>query len=245
MDYFLSRASVRQFSDKEISDTLLDSILTRAAKAPTTGNMQLYSVIVNRDPEMLARLAPTHFNQPAATGAKLLLTICADFHRFKKWCDVNNANSGFDNFLSFTSAMTDALLYAQQVVTIAEQEGLGTCYLGTVTYNADAISEIHSLPELTIPVACIAMGWPAASGQPTERLPLKAFVHREKYADPSDAEVTEFFRVKDEYPANAGFAAENGKDNLAQVFAEVRYPKAMNEEFSVKFLELLKAKKFL
>lgn len=243
-EYFTTRASVRRFADKEIPESLLESILRRAAKAPTTGNMQLYSVIVSRNPEMLERLAPTHFNQPASK-APVLLTICADFNRFTRWCRINNADAGFDNFLSFTSAMTDAVIYAQQIVTIAEMEGLGTCYLGTVTYNADIISDILELPELVIPVACLAIGYPDSRGEDTERLQPESFIHSEKYHKISDEEISRIFKVKEDFPANAGFAAENGKENLAQVFAEVRYPRSMNEEFSKKFINLLKSKKFL
>ncbi|MDE7380923.1 MAG: nitroreductase family protein [Muribaculaceae bacterium] len=243
-DYFLNRASVRTFTDKEVEPELLDSILTRAAKAPTTGNMQLYSVIVSRNPEMRSRLAETHFNQPASK-APVILTICADFNRFTRWCELRKADAGFDNFLSFTSAMADAIIFAQQVVTVAEQEGLGTCYLGTVTYNAREISEILELPELVVPVACLAIGWPAAEGAPSERLLNSGFVHQEKYRKDSDEEILDIFKIKEDYPANAAFAAENNKENLAQVFAEVRYPRGMNEDFSVRFLELLKQKRFI
>lgn len=243
--YFTERRSIRRFSDREVEPLLLDEILTEACKAPTTGGMQLYSVIVSRSPEMLERLRPLHFNQPAAAGAKVMLTVCADFGRFSRWCRASGADPGYDNFLSFTSAMLDATIYAQQVATIAEQRGLGTCYLGTVTYNADAISEVLELPELVVPVACLAIGWPDEEGVPTERLPLQAFAYAEKYPELSDEEIMELYKAKDDYEPNARFVAENGKQSLAQVFTDVRYPRAMNEEFSVKFLDLLKRKGFL
>ena len=68
-EYFSNRVSVRNYEKKRIPESLLDSILERAMRAPTCGNMQLYSVIVTREPERLERLAKEHFNQPAATGA--------------------------------------------------------------------------------------------------------------------------------------------------------------------------------
>lgn len=235
-NYYKERASVRNFSDKEVDDSMLNEILTLAAKAPTTGNMQLYTVIKSRKSPARKALEELHFNQPAATGAPVLLTFCADFERFNRWCKLRNADAGFDNLLSFTSAMTDALLMAQQTVTIAEQRGLGTCYLGTVTYNADKIAKLLKLPKLTFPVACVAIGWPAVKGGATERLPLEAIVADEQYPDWSDDDILALFKDKEEYPANAGFPAENGKENLAQVFAEVRYPRGLNEEVS-KMLE--------
>lgn len=244
-EYFFNRRTIRRYTDGDISDQLLDSILRRAAKAPTCGNMQLYSVIVTRSEEMLQKIAPLHFNQPAATGAKVILTICADFNRFTRWCKLNNADAGFDNFLSFTSAYSDATILAQQIVTIAEQEGLGTCYLGTVTYNAKEISDLLELPEMVVPVACVSLGWPAEEGEETDRLATEAFVHNERYRRDSDDEILRLYRPKEDFPPNAGYAAQNCKDNLAQVFAEVRYPRAANEAFSAKFIELLKQKKFL
>ena len=64
-------------------------------------NMQLYSVIVTRDKQMKERLAPAHFNQPMVTGAPVVLTFCADFNRFSKWCRERKAVPGYDNPISF------------------------------------------------------------------------------------------------------------------------------------------------
>lgn len=238
-NYFKTRRSVRRFSQQLLSPELLNEILELAGKAPTCGNMQLYSVVVTRDETKRRELAALHFNQPASTGAPVLLTVCADFARFTRWCEINNADAAYDNFLSFTSAFADAMILAQQITTIAEMEGLGTCYLGTAIYNAPEISKLLKLPRMVMPVACLAIGWPEGEGVDTERLPVRAWVHEEEYRNDGDEEIINLFKVKDEYPANQPFIEENGKENLAQVFAEVRYPRSMNEEFSKKLLEWL------
>ncbi len=245
MSYFKTRKSIRKFSDKPLDITLINDIVEEAVKAPTCGNMQLYTVIVSRTPEEIEAMAPLHFNQPASKGAAAILTVCADFNRFTRWCQLRNADAAYDNLLSFTSAMTDAVILAQQIVTIAEMKGLGTCYLGTVTYNAPQISDLLELPELVVPVAAVAVGYPAEEGEETERLPLKAVLHEGKYRKMSDDEVLEIFKVKEEYPANQGYPAENGKENLAQVFAEVRYPRGLNESVSATMLDYLKKQKFI
>lgn len=237
--YFRDRRSIRKFSPKPVEDNLLREILEAATKAPTTGNLQLYSIVVSRGKEIKEKLAPLHFNQPA-TGAPVILTICADLERYTRWCDLSSTDAGSDNLLTFLSAFADAIIYAQQIVTIAEQENLGTCYLGTVTYNAPEIAKALGLPARTIPVACVALGWPDEEGQETERLPLEGVMHEETYKEATDEEIIEIYKAKEEFAPNKKFVEENGKENLAQVMAEVRYPRSMNEEYSEKLLAYLK-----
>jgi nitroreductase len=108
--------------------------------------MQVYSIIVTKSDEVKQQLAPCHFNQGMVTQAPVVLTFCADFNRFNKWCVQRNAKPGYDNFLSFFTAAIDALLVAQNVCIAAEQNGLGICYLGTTTYTADKIIDVLTLP---------------------------------------------------------------------------------------------------
>ena len=245
MEYFSKRTTVRNYEKRHIPESLLDDILERAMRAPTCGNMQLYSVVVTRDPEKLARLAKEHFNQPASTGADVILTICADFNRFTEWCEASGAKPGYDNFHSFMMALTDAVIYAQQVVTIAEMEGLGTCYLGTVNYNARQISDLLELPDLVVPVAALSLGYPADVAAQCERLPLAAIKHTETYRKDTPEQVVKLFKAKDEFADNRKFVIENGKESLAQVFTDIRYPESVNLSVSESFMQLLKDKGFL
>lgn len=243
-NYFLTRRSCRHFKTEKVQDNLLNTILYKAMKAPTYGTMQLYSVVVTREEDRKNKLASYHYNQPAAVTAPLLLTICADFNRFTQWCKINHADAGFNNFHSFIAALTDAVIYAQQIVTVAEMEGLATCYLGTVIYNAKEISGFLKLPELVMPVASLAIGFPMKEEENTYRLPLEAIVHEEIYRSDNNEKIVEFYKVHDKNPDNERFLKENGKENLAKVFAEIRYPRNLNEEISKSFEELLRKKGF-
>lgn len=245
-DYFSNRHSIRKFSEKEVSDEVLTDILRRASKAPTTGNMQLYSVIVTRDGELRSKIEKEHFSQPASVNAPVLLTVCADFNMFTRWCRLSNADPGYDNLLSFVSAMTDAVILSQQIVTIAEMEGLGTCYLGTVIYNADNIARLLELPELVVPVCCIAIGYPSEDvPEESERLDVAAWVHTDRYDNYSDSELLKHYSAKDNYAPNEKYVRENGKETLAQVFTEIRYPRSLNEQVSESLALFLKKQGFL
>lgn len=243
-EYFKNRRTIREFSDKRIDDAMLRDIINDAMRAPTTGNMQLYSVIVTRDADRKKKLAAQHFNQPASVGCDVILTICADFHRFERWCDVSDAEPGYRNFQSFVAAMLDATAFTQQIITIAEMRGLGTCWLGTTTYNAPQIAEMLELPEMVVPVASLAIGYPASMPEQCERLPVEAVMHIETYHSHTDDETRRLFAAKDEFPANAKFVAENGKDSLAQVFTDIRYPRSNNETFSKIYYDFIERQGF-
>ena len=242
---YFTRRTVRKYSERGIDPSLLEMILAAGTRASTTGNMQVYSIIFTHDEEMKRRLAPAHFNQPMVTEAPVVLTFCADFNRFSKWCRQRDAEPGYDNFLSFMTAAIDALLVAQTVCNAAEEEGLGICYLGTTTYNADRIIDILGLPGGVVPVTTVTMGWPADVPEQVDRLPLEAVVHRERYMDYTPEMIDNIYRKKESRDDSLGFIAENNKKTLAQVFTEVRYKKADNEFFSGKLLEVLQKQGFM
>lgn len=243
-NYFINRHTVRNYNGQPVSDLLLESLLKQAAHAPNTGNMQTYSVIVTRDNEMKAKLAPLHFNQPCALNADVLLTFCADYNRFTRWCNLKNANPGFDNFHSFVSALIDTSLFAQQFATVAEMNGLGCCYLGTTTYNAPGIAEILQLPPLVVPVTTLTLGWPADNGVDSGRLPIQAIMHHEKYTVPDDVRLLDLYAPTEQREDSRKFVEENDKQNLAQVFTDIRYTKSANEHFSRLFLDFVRAQGF-
>lgn len=240
-NYFSTRRTIRRYEpSRPVSIELIDKMLEDAARAANTGNMQTYSVIVSTDPEEIARLAPAHFNQPAITGAKAVLTFCIDFNRFNRWCRINGTEPGLNNLQGFTWGVIDTSIFAQQFVTIAEMNGLGTCYLGTTTYNAGQIAETLGLPSDVVPVITVTVGYPAESPELQERLPIGAIVHHGRYVNPSDDELREVYSEKENLESSKQFVKENNKENLAQVFAEVRYPRAANEQFSRIYKEYLK-----
>ena len=245
MSSFTNRRTIRKYKDEDISAAQLESLLYQASRAATMGNMQLYSVVVTRSAEMKEKLSPLHFGQPMVKGAPVVLTFCADFNRFTKWCEVRHADAGYDNYLSFLNAASDTLLYVQAFCTLAEEAGLGTCYLGTTLYNPQGIIDLLKLPRLTFPVATITVGVPAECPEQTGRLPFQAYVHAETYQDYTPNQLDIIYYVKEQLEENRKFVELNKKENLAQVFTDCRYTKKDNEAMSKGIIEALKHQGFL
>ncbi len=241
----LHHRSIRQYRDKEIDRQLLEEILIAGTRASTTGNMQAYSMVLTTGKELKEKLWELHFKQDMVKQAPVLITFCADFNRFNKWCKQRDAFPGYDNYLSFFTAAIDALLVAQNVAIAAEDKGLGICYLGTTTYMADEIIAALDLPRGVVPVTTIVVGYPAEAPSITNRLPLEGVVHYEKYSDYSADDIDRIYAEKESLQETLELLKENNKETLAQVFTDNRYTKKDNEFFSEKFLEVIRKQGFL
>ena len=245
MKNLLTRRTIRQYSLREVSDELLHRLLTEASRTQTMGNLQLYSVIITRAYDKKLQLAPAHFNQPMVTQAPVVLTICADFNRTSTWARCRKAEPGYDNFLSFINAATDALLYTQTLCNLMDEEGLGYCYLGTTVYQPQQIIYILELPRLVMPVATLTVGWPAEEPPLSDRLPLESFIHEETYTDYLAADIDNYYTAKEQLDENRHFVAINKKETLAQVFTDIRYTRKDNEAMSEGLLQVLRKQGFL
>lgn len=243
-NYWKNRGTVRTFSDRAVETSVIYDLLDKAAHAPTTGNMQLYSVVVTVDKENKEKLLPAHFSQPAAVNAPVLLTFCADYNRFTKWCVERNASPSYGNFQSFVAALLDTALLAQQFNTLAELNGLGCCYLGTTTYNAPQIAEILELPDLVVPVVTLAVGYPSTTMQPSDRIAADGFIHLEKYHPATSEDIDRLYSAKESLPESQNYVKENNKETLAQVFTDIRYNKKNNEFFSKVYSDFIKKQGF-
>ena len=239
------RRTIRKYTQQPIQDELLNRLLEDAARTQTMGNLQLYSVVVTKSSEMKKRLAPAHFNQPMITEAPVVLTVCADFRRTTNWCEFRNAVPGYNNLLSFMNAATDALLYTQTFCNLAEEEGLGVCFLGTTIYSPQQIIEILDLPRLVFPVATLTVGWPDENPNLTDRLPMGSFVHNETYHSYTEQSINDFYANKESLEENKHFVEINNKETLAQVFTDIRYTKKDNEHMSQGFLNALLHQDFI
>jgi nitroreductase len=245
IETLINRRTIRKYAPKDIDDKIMDEIMIAGCRTSNTGNMQVYSIIITKDDDKKKELAPFHFNQKMVTEAPVVLTFCADFNRFSKWCRSRKAEPGYDNFLSFMTAAIDALLVAQTVCIAAEAKGLGICYLGTTTYMADKIIEVLKLPRGVVPVTTVTIGWPAETPEQVDRLPLEAIIHNEEYRDYTGEDINSFYRQKEEREDSKQFIAENSKETLAQVFTDVRYTRADNIHFSRTLLQVLKDQGFM
>jgi hypothetical protein len=207
--------------------------------------MQVYSIVVTQDKEIKKHLWEAHFKQDMVNQAPAVLTFCADFNRFNKWCRSREADPGYDNYLSFFTAAIDALLASQNVALAAEANGLGICYLGTTTYMARSIVNILNLPKGVVPVTTLVMGYPDENPGLTDRLPLQGVIHHETYKDYTTDDINAIYREKESLEETLELLKVNNKKTLAQIFTDNRYTKKDNVLFSKEYLKIIEEQGFM
>ena len=241
----MEHRTIRKYKNDAVPENILNKILEAGFRASTTGNMQVYSIIVTKEKELRGKLWELHFKQDMVKQAPVILTFCADFNRFNKWCRQRKAEPGYDNFLSFFTAAIDALLVAQNCSIAAESLGLGICYLGTTTYMADKIAALLNCPEGVVPITTIVVGYPDEKPDLVDRLPAKGIVHAETYHDYSEKDIDEIYSMKEALPQTAELLKINELETLAQIFVQKRYTKKDNVYFTQQFLNAIKEKGFM
>ena len=228
------RKSVRVFTDKEIDEAIVNEILTAATMAPTAGNQQLYTIIRVTDAGKKKMLAESCDHQPFIAEGKLLLVFCADC---LKWyeaflnagCEPRKPGVG-----DLLLAVDDAMVAAQNAVTAAASDGIGSCYIGDIMENAETQRKILELPEYVFPAALLVFGYPTEQQmerKKPERCDLKYIVHENSYHR-MDADELKAMLVKN--------CSEETYDGWIQAFCKRKYNSDFSREMTRSVTEYLK-----
>ncbi|WP_030144350.1 NADPH-dependent oxidoreductase [Glycomyces sp. NRRL B-16210] len=187
----LAHRSVRLFGPREVTEAELEALVTAAQSAPTSSNLQPWSVVAVRDPERKARLAELARSQKFIDQAPLFLVWVADLDRARRLAEREGTGVDAVDYLETTAiGFIDTALAAQNAVVAAESLGLGTVFVGAIRNRPLEVAEELGLPPHAVAVFGLAVGEPdpAEQADVKPRLPREAVLHREVYdAAASDA----------------------------------------------------------
>ncbi|HEX8048335.1 NADPH-dependent oxidoreductase [Rhizobium sp.] len=184
LDTLLSHRSVRNYLPKAVPDSVLHLAIAAAQSAPSSSNLQAWSVIAVADEARKSRLNTVAGTQRQIEQAPLLLIWLADLNRPRKIAADDGAPAeGLDYVESFLLGVIDAALAAQNAVSALESLGLGTCYIGAIRNDPEVIARELELPEGVFPVFGLTVGYPdpAVPAGVKPRLPQSTVLYRERY----------------------------------------------------------------
>lgn len=237
IDTIMARASLRKYEDKPIEPAHRDAILQSAWRAPTAGNMMLYSVIEVTDQAIKDTLADTCDHQPFIAKAPMVLVFLADVTRWYdyydacgvgEWREAQGKSYEGPDEADFLLACNDAIIAAQNTVVAAESLGIGSCYIGDIMERYETHRELFHLPDWAFPVCMLCYGYyPGGKKRtPMWRIDEKYVLHENQYHRVSPEGLTDMFGASGfKYPGENRYGAHN--------FGQYHYAMKMGSDFKM------------
>ncbi|MBR1889080.1 MAG: nitroreductase family protein [Alloprevotella sp.] len=152
IDAIMTRTSIRQFQDRKVEPSIVQTLLRAGMAAPTARNKQPWHFVVVDKPELLAQLGGR------ATKAPLVILVCGDFTKTLR-------GTAQEFWIQDCSAATENILLAAHAL------GLGAVWTGAYPGRelCEKYQSILNLPATLVPLNAIVIGYPAEAPAPKDK----------------------------------------------------------------------------
>jgi FMN reductase [NAD(P)H] len=194
----LQRRTVRRYSEKIPNEALLDLLTACALSASAKSDFQQASILRLRDAQKRAAIGALFPAMPWIGNAPVFFVFLGDARRLHRIGELRGKPLVNGTLEGFFNASIDAALAMQTMILCAESNGLGVCPISVIRNEADKVAEILGLPDLVFPVAGLCLGYPAAEGFVSLRLPRRVTTHTDRYDDSAlAASIDDYDRRRD------------------------------------------------
>lgn len=168
LSHIFHRRSVRSFKPDAVPDSVVRDLLEAAMAAPSARATDPWRFVVLRNQSVRQAIAAKLPNGSMLSQAPLGFAICGEL------------NAACDRQLSYM--IQDCSAAMQNLLLAADTLGLGACWLG-VHPREDRMAHLRAtlgLPDGVLPMAAVAVGWPADAPAPRTRFD-SAKVHLDRW----------------------------------------------------------------
>jgi len=205
------------FTEREIPDETIQTILHSSVRAANSSNMQSYSIVVVRDRNTMHELC-------GYSGSCLLL-YCVDFTRLKE-CAVALGDSYCpDTIVDFVTSSINTALAAQTAAIAARSLGIDVLFTnGIHRGDMGRVWKLVDLPrEHCFPLIALVMGYPTEEpAHKAGRLSGAGVIHYGKYRRPAKPDLDQLIRQYDDPTLHLGlndsWSSEGHKHYLDWLF---------------------------
>ncbi len=181
IEALLNRRSIRKYADTPVTDDHVNAILGAALRAPTSSNVQAYSVMVVRDQAIKEQIAVPCGNQQHIIDCPVFLAFLADLTRIEAAFERNGHSADNNNLEMGLVATIDAALVGMSAYIAAESLGIQGVMIGAVRNDPEKIADILGLPNRVFAVFGMCLGFPDQAPRQKPRMPVSGIVHYDQY----------------------------------------------------------------
>ena len=176
IDLMLQHRSIRAFTAEQVPEADIHAAVEAGQKASTSSNIQTYSLVRITDPVMRESFIEISGGQEKVRDCGAFFVICADMRRHRLLAERCGAPCE-ENVESFLLSVIDASLFAQNMALAFESLGWGTCFIGGIRNDLDAVQNLLDLPQSVAPLFGLTVGRAAEDPWPRPRLPVSTIMH--------------------------------------------------------------------
>jgi len=231
LNTIFNRTSLRKFSDKQVTQEEIDLIIKSAIRAPSAGNLMMYSMILIENKETLETLSHTCDEQPFIKTASFALVFVVDYQKlydyfaesnFLSYCLEQGLQPEYPELSDLLLGSQDAMAAAQNAVIAAESLGIGSCYIGDIIENYETHRELLQLEDLSFPLGMLVFGHYPENHKPKirSRFDEKYVVFKETYRKLDREELFDMYSERQNrfVPGN-----KLGANNAAQLIYGMKF----------------------
>lgn len=233
------RGTVRSFKPDPVPEAWVNAIIDYGMRAPTSGNMETYSIIVVKDPEKRKQLATLAGGQQHVVDCPLYFALCADLNRLSDAIAMHDKQYEGRSFESCLVSSMDAALVGMTMNLVADSFGLASVMIGAMRNNAVEVAKVLNLPPRCYVVFGMCVGFPKANPLPKPRHARSGVVHVDAY-DPKlraktindyDKELADYYRRRGVESPDAAWSkvlsdkmAKDSRKKLKQELISLGFP---------------------
>jgi FMN reductase [NAD(P)H] len=173
--------SHRRFLPRAIEPELLRLLCACALSAPSKSDLQQSDIVIVGDMAIRQGIVATIPDMPWINDAPAFLVFVANGERLPHLSKLRAKPFPNDHLDQFFNAAVDSAIVLSAFIGAATAIGLGCCPISAIRDHPGTVSKLLQLPERTVPVAGLCVGWPAQAGEITPRLSLQTTVVPDHY----------------------------------------------------------------
>ncbi|WP_077623321.1 oxygen-insensitive NADPH nitroreductase [Sediminibacillus massiliensis] len=195
-----SHRSIRRFEDKPVPQQVIDDLVESARWAPSSHNVQAYSIICIRNQSTKDKLQELCGNQRYIGQCPVFFVFVMDFYRHAVISEQNGSAFEVEEIENLLVGSVDTALAAENFLLAARSYGLGGVMIGGIRNEAAEVAKLLKLPKWTVPVMGMCIGYPDQQPWQKPRMVKQAVYHEEYYqTDELESQLAEYEQISADY----------------------------------------------